>query len=368
MRKIILHSYYGNGNLGDDAILYATEDILRRLNIYFQVIGHQVSILNTPIGKPISRIPFAKRTLYKNHVRWMLKQVDSADALILGGGGIIKDPKYGDITNNLRLIRYMQERRKPNMIYAVGVPRIWRLRSKIITKEVVEKTDYISCRDPESAIRIENLGGPLPHITGDPAIKVPEIMGIHPKPRKPDLQKMHVCFSIRKDYLNKSMIKSLAKLAFFLAAKYGAKISFIPMRTIWYGDDRIAHNLMKKELKTSNSNFIFFDRRPSVEEFVKELANTTLMIGMPLHSIVLSSSMGVPSIAIGYTEDVSSFMRYIQAEEHLFSLENICDSSSLIEKVEELFSSYNKVSRKILQNIDKVKEKMLLDENAIRQL
>jgi len=367
MRRIILHGYYGNGNMGDDAILYATEAIFKKIsNVELRIVGHPIAFMNTTLGGHIAKIPFGKRLLYKNHVRQMLKQVDKADALILGGGGIFCDTKHSDVTNDVRLIQRMQENHKPNIIYAIGVPSLWRETSKRLVKQVVENANYVSCRDPTSAKKIEDLGAPSPHVTGDPAIKVPKILGIHSEPKKLDLQQLNICFSLRRDNLNKLMVEALAKLATFLATKYNAKIKFIPMRTRWFGDDRAAHNFIKEKLRTCP--FSFFDERPSVEEFIEELTYTTLTIGMPLHSTLLSASVGVPCIAIAYTEDVTSFMRYIQAEDYLISLKDACEGSFLIEKAQELFNSYTVVSRKILKNIEKMEEKMLLDEKAIRQL
>ena len=108
--------------MGDDAILYATEAIFKQMpNVELQVVGHPIPFMNTTLGRNIAKVPFGKRILYKNRVRQMLKQVDKADALILGGGGILCDSKHGDVTNDVRLIQRVQEKQKPNLIYAVGV-------------------------------------------------------------------------------------------------------------------------------------------------------------------------------------------------------------------------------------------------------
>ena len=367
MRRIVLHGYYGNGNMGDDAILYVTEAILRRTpNAKLQVVGHPIPFMSTTLGKYTAKIPFTKRLLYKNHTRQMLEQIDKADALILGGGGIFCDSKHGDVTNDVRLIQRMQERHKPNMIYAIGVPSLWRETSKRLIRQVVENANYVSCRDPTSAKKIEALGAPSPYVTGDPAIKVPKVLGIHSKPKKLDLQMIHVCFSLRNDNINRLIVEALAKLATHLTSKYNAKISFIPMRTRWYGDDRVAHNLFRDKLE--GGSLLFFDRRPSVKEFVKELTHTTLTIGMPLHSTLLSASLGVPCIAIAYTEDVASFMKYIQADDYSVLLKDACEGSFLIEKTEDMLNSYTATSRRILENIEKIEEKMLLDEKAIKRL
>lgn len=354
--------------MGDDAILYATERIIEQIpNIKLEVVGHPVPFMNTKLGRKIAKLPYGRTILYKYHTRQMVKQIDKTDALILGGGGILCDRESRDVTNDVRLIRRTQSRQKPTMIYAVGVPGLWRQKSKKLIKEVVEDADYTSCRDPTSAKRIENMGVTVPiYVTGDPAIKIPKFLGIHPKPKKLDFQKMNICISLRKTGKNNKVIEAIVKLVNYLIKKYDAKINFVPMRTTWNNDDRVVHNFVSRNL--DNCNVSFSNERPSVEEFVKELIDTTLTIGVPLHSTLLSASMGVPCIAICYTPDVTSFMEYIQAEHYSISLREACDSSFLIEKAEELFDSYTAVSQRWLQNIRKIEEKTLLDEKAIKNI
>ena len=368
MRKIALHGYYGNGNMGDDAILYATKAIFRGIsNVELHVVGHPVPFMDTTLGRKIAKLPYGKTLLYKYHTRQMLEHIDKTDGLILGGGGILCDRESRDVTNDVRLIQRMQSKQKPTMIYAVGVPSLWRQKSKKLIKEVVDNADYTSCRDPTSAKRIEDIGVTVPiYVTGDPAIKIPKFLGIYPKPKKLDFQKMNICISLRKTRKNNKVIKAIVQLVNYLIKKYDAKINFVPMRTTWNNDDRVVHNFVNGKL--NNCNVSFFNERPSVEEFVKELMDTTLTIGVPLHSTLLSASMGVPCIAICYTPDVISFMEYVQAEHYSISLTEACDSSLLIEKTEELFSSYTAVSQQLLQNIRRIKEKTLLDEKAIKNI
>lgn len=351
--------------MGDDAILYATEKIFEQIsNAELQVVGHAIPFMNTSFGRKIAKLPYGRTLLYKYHARQMLKQIDRSDALILGGGGILCDRESRDVSNDVRLIQYMQSKQKPTIIYAVGVPWLWREKSKKLIKQVVENADYVSCRDPNSAMKIKDLNvDATVHTTGDPAIKIPKLLNVNPKPKNLSLEGMNVCVSLRKGSVNKLMVKSLTKLINSLIKNYDAKINFTPMRTIWYSDDRIAHNLFRDKVKAS-----FFDVRPSVEDFVKSLTDITLVVGMPLHSIILSASMGVPCIAIAYTPDVTSFMEYVQAERCSVSPAKAGDSNLLIEKTEELFDSYTAVSQKLLQNIGKIEEKALLDEKAIKNI
>lgn len=372
-RKIALHGYYGNGNMGDEAILYATKAIFDRIsNVELHVISHVIPFLTTNFGRRIAKLPYGRTILYKYHTRKMLKKVDEADALILGGGGLLCDRKTRDVSNDVRLIKHMQSKNKPTMIYGVGVSWLWREKSKQLIKEVVENANYVSCREPVSAKKIEDLGVSTPiHVTGDPAIKIPEIVGINSKPRKLDIEKINVCIALRGGFVDKTLANSLLKLIEFLIKRYNTNIKFIPMRTGWYSDDRIAHELIAHEIFRRGLNkpkISFFNEKPSVKEFVTELTETTLLIGAPLHSIILATSMGVPCIALSYKPDVYNYMEYVQSNHLSLSLKEASNEGVLIEKIEELFDLYDSISKRLLQNIAKIKQKILLDEKAINGL
>jgi len=370
-RRVILHGYYGNKNLGDDAILLATKAIFEYLpHVDLRVLGHTPHLMNTIVGKKIARLPYGRTLLYKYHFKKMKEQVDKADALILGGGGILHDRKSRDATKDVRLLLHMQSKRKPTMIYAVGVAGFWREKSKRLVKQAVENAQYLSCRDPASAKRIRNLGVTTPiEVTGDPSIKIPKLLGLNPDARQFDVQQMKVYVSLRRYYVTAQMIKALTKLVQFLVNRYNAKVDLVPLRTAWFDDDRVALNrLYDQSDRSYRQSISLVRRRPLVQEFTKNLASTSMMIGMKLHSIILASSMGVPCIALSYKQDVTDFMRYIKAERYALSLAEACDGSLLIEKTEELLASYTTVSKQLLQNIKKIEEKTLLDEKAIKNI
>lgn len=370
-RRIILHGYYGNKNLGDDAILLATKAIFEDLpHVDLRVLGHTPHLMNTVVGDKIAKLPYGRTLLYKYHFEKMKEQVDKADALILGGGGILYDRKSRDVTKDIRLLLHMQSKQKPTMIYAVGVAGFWREKSKRLVKQAVENARYVSCRDPASAKRIRNLGVTTPiEVTGDPSIRIPKLLGLNPSIRHFDVQEMKVYVSLRRYYVNAQMIKALAKLVQFLVNKYNAKVNLVPLRTAWFDDDRVALNGLYDRLDRSYRQSVSLARRrPLVQEFTKNLASTSMIIGMKLHSIILASSMGVPCIALSYKQDVTDFMRYIKAEQYALSMAEACDSSVLIEKTEELLASYTTISKQLLQNIKKIEEKTLLDEKALENI
>lgn len=370
LHRIALHGYYGNENMGDDAILYVTKEIFKQIpNTELEVIGHPVPIMKTSFGRKIAKLPYGRTLLYKWHVRKMLKQLEKTDALILGGGGFFCDRKDRDVTNDVRLIRRMQSKGKPTIIYAVGALPIWREKTKKLIKEAVENANYTSVRDPMSAKKIVEYVGVdcKVHVTGDPAIKIPKILGIRVRIKKLDLENLNVCVSLREiSGSNKAMTRTIVKFVNYLIKNYNANIKFIPMRTRWDKDDRVIHNFVKKDL--NNNNIQFLDKRPSVGEFVEELGNTTLTIGVPLHSLVLSASIGVPCIAISYKPDITGFMEYIECENYEVFIKDLFYENCLIEKTEELLSSYATVSKKLLQKVAEIQKKTLSDEKAIKKI
>jgi polysaccharide pyruvyl transferase WcaK-like protein len=69
--KLIIVGFFGAGNVGDEAILYAT---IANLESYFDI-----DVLRNP-----SSLYYMPKLMLK-----LFKKIASADALVLGGGGLL---------------------------------------------------------------------------------------------------------------------------------------------------------------------------------------------------------------------------------------------------------------------------------------
>ena len=156
-RSILIAGYYGFGNLGDEAILAALVDGLRR-----QIGDVEISVVG---GSPRSI-----EDQYENvtAVDWrdltgLLESARRADLLILGGGGIFHDyweidpktiltPNYGGIAyySSIPLLAHLLN--KPCQILSVGVGPLRTQEGRDYTRLAFELAQEASVRDRESMV------------------------------------------------------------------------------------------------------------------------------------------------------------------------------------------------------------------------
>jgi polysaccharide pyruvyl transferase CsaB len=162
-RSILIAGYYGFGNLGDEAILTALADGLRRHidDVEICVVG----------GNP--------RSIEEQHenvtaVDWrdltgLLESARQADLLILGGGGIFHDyweidpatiltPDYGGIAyySSIPLLAHLLN--KPCQIFSVGVGPLRTEEGRNYTRLAFELAQEASVRDRESKELLASIG------------------------------------------------------------------------------------------------------------------------------------------------------------------------------------------------------------------
>ena len=351
-------------------MLFATEALFKQHfpKVKLCVLGHPPPAMKRMFGKTFAQLPYGRTLLYKLHFRKMKKTVDKANALILGSGGFLYDSASRTVEKDLRLILHAQEKHEPTMIYAVGVTSLRHEKSKQLVRQAINNANYVSCRDPASANRIKSLSvNAFVHATADPAIIAPKILGFRPKEKQfPNNPK--ICVSLRNRFVSFQLFKTLSKLLKVLVERYNAKIVLVPLRATWFDDDRIPLKQLFKQLESVKHNISFFERRPSVEQFTRMMEDMSVVIGMKLHSVIFATSMGVPTIALSYKQDVTDFMSYVKQEQYAISLTQACNFAYMLGKMENLIDSYSSVSRQLLANVEIISKKIAFDIKGVESL
>ncbi|MBA7515287.1 hypothetical protein ES705_07326 [subsurface metagenome] len=138
----------------------------------------------------------------------------------------------------------------------------------------------------------------------------------------------------------------------FLAEHYTAEIDFIPFRTTSYDDDRIVAKQVVSYMKHKDRTHIH-PCAPEVDEYIEMAKQSSLVIGMRLHSLILGTSVGVPVIGLAYMPKVEVYMDSIGQSEYSLNLETIT-GEKLISLIESIFKNYDTNSKKILSGVSKL--------------
>ena len=359
MSKITIHGFYGQGNLGDEAILKA---LLQEFNkfpnikvVVFSSKPKQVSITHG-VGSVHSQ---GRRSLLRR-----IWEIKTSDLFILGGGGLLKD--YGNDSSSLkewlRLLKFAKRLNIKTALCAVGVENIRYDESRKLIRDALDGVDLITVRDYKSKDVLMNIGvANEVKVVSDPAIL---LANINADKIKDNLisSKVIICirhwfnkgFYIEKPEINENFIRSLSTAADFLIEHYNMKIDFIPFRTTSYDDDRIVAKQVVSYMKHKDKTHIY-SRILEVDEFIEMAKRSSLVIGMRLHSLILGTSIGVPVIGLEYMPKVKAYMESIKQSEYSLDLETIT-SEKLINKILITFEKYKERSQIINSEVFRLRK------------
>lgn len=368
MNKISIHGFYGHGNLGDEAILKA---LLNEFNSFPEInVIVFCSRPNNVIEKyNVKSIHSRERISCFSRI-WNIR---TSSLFVLGGGGLLKD--YGNDSSNVeKWLELLQKANKMGVrtaLCAVGVENIRYKDSKKIIRRILNNVDIITVRDPNSKQTLLEIGVKKEiKVISDPALLLPDLdltegrtLSMPPK--------IIICvrhwynkgFYIENPEVNKKFLESLSIAADLLVKKYNAKINFIPMRTVSYDDDRsIAYQVA--EYMENKKSIRILTKVPQINEFIHMISQSSLVIGMRLHSLILSTGVGIPAIGIEYMPKVKHYMKSVNQSEYSLNIERIT-VSELMKLIEKTFKEYDSRSRAIIDSVSNLRK---ITKNGIREL
>ncbi|MHA1401955.1 MAG: polysaccharide pyruvyl transferase family protein, partial [Candidatus Heimdallarchaeaceae archaeon] len=350
----------GQGNLGDEAILKALlQEFSKFPNIKVVVFS----------SNPKQVFITHRVRSVQSQGRWSLLrriwEIKTSDLFILGGGGLLKD--YGNDSSNikrwLRLLRFAKRLSVKTALCAVGVENIRYDESKKLIRDALDEVNLVTVRDRNSKDILIDIGvtNEVTVVT-DPAVL---LANINASKKIKDISmppKVIICirhwfdkgFYIEKPEINENFMWSLGATADFLVQQYNAEIDFIPFRTTSYDDDRIVAKQVVSYIKHKDGTHIH-SHVPGVDEYIEMAKQSSLVIGMRLHSLILGTSVGVPVIGLAYMPKVKAYMGSIDQSEYCLDLETIT-SEKLIGLIESIFKNYDTHSKEIVSEVSKLRK------------
>lgn len=359
MKKISIHGFYGQGNLGDEAILKA---LLQEFNKFSNI---KVVVFSSK-PKQVFRV-HGVRSINSQGRRSFLRriwEIKTSDLFVLGGGGLLKD--YGNDSSSLkewlRLLQFAKRLNIKTALCAVGVENIRYDESRKLIRDALDNVDLITVRDSNSRDILRDIGVTNGiKVVSDPAVLLTNINADKIKNILTS-SKVIICirhwfskgFYIDKPEVNENFIRSLSIAADFLIEHYDKKIDFVPFRTTSYDDDRIVAKQVVSYMKHKDKTYIY-SSAPEVNEFIEMAKQSSLVIGMRLHSLILGTSIGVPVIGLEYMPKVKAYMESIKQREYSLDLKTIT-SKKLINKILITFEKYKERSQIISSEVFRLRK------------
>ena len=349
-RYVVIHGFYGGGNVGDEAILAASlEQIRSTTDLQPVVFCKEPERVTADFGvQSVNPAQVGRRGVAKILLR--------TEVYLLGGGGLLKD--YGKEGTSsmeqgwLRWLSLAQDIGVKTMLWSVGVENVRFDSSKKALRDVLAKTDVVAVRDDYSKARLQEIGIDRPIIvTADP---VPYLARKYARLRsRPARPRVVACmrhwypfeFRIPDEEINERMMGAVASTLDYLVEKHGAEVAFLPFRTSAQDDDRVACRAIQQRMRSEAT--LYDESDPKVEKTMERLAAADLVLGMRLHASVMATAMGIPSVAIAYMPKVRDYMASIGQSAMCADIDEV-SGEGLIALAEDALGRYEAYSSNLL--------------------
>ncbi len=303
MADILISGYHGFRNSGDEALLFAILNTLRkkRSTIDFTVLS------KTP--KETSEV-YCVKSIYRYNYFKLKKEMKNSKMLLFGGGSLLQDVTSSkSILYYLFILHLAKKCGMKIMMYANGVGPITKPKNRKLASKILNNVDFITLRDDKSDIELKSLGVNKPPviITADPAFTIDtdttksgkfftNIAGV------PDGTRLCIV-SIRSwKHLKENFAADLARVLDDMASKYAISPLFVPMQ---YPEDTEISRAVMASMKEKS---YIISRELSVPEMFSVLSEAEVLIGMRLHSLIYATTLAIPAMPLCYDPKISAFM------------------------------------------------------------
>lgn len=347
-KKILIAGYYGFGNLGDEAILTA---ILTGMRSSFPV-ALDITVVSGNPEETEKRYQVA--AVSWNNLDAIIQNIQEADLVLLGGGGLFQDYWTLDwssfLTSQQQGIPFYasfpilaKAAGKPCLILSIGVGPLRTEEGRSLTRIAFNNADIVTVRDQQSLDLLASLrvANPSIYLSADPAFNLAPDTHEADRILKESTDQVsrdapRIGISLRDWNLgppsNVWQGQVADALDQFMEAT-GSVGFFVPFQIV--GDsltnDLIVSQNVLAQMKLASRVRLLnaMDSTPYAPEVVAGLfARCDLVIGMRLHSLILAAGVGTPVVGVSYDPKVNNLMQRLGIEECLLELDAL-DSASL---------------------------------------
>ena len=359
----LISGYYGYKNSGDDALLLAMTNELKK-----RKSDIRIAVLSA--NPKETQRTYKVDSFYRFNPFKLFKSIKKSNVLLSGGGSLIQDETS---SKSLWYYAYILKCAKKYglkvMQIANGIGPVNKEKNRKFASEVINScVDVITLREENSLKELENMNiRTKTFITSDPAMilegsSTSDVKNIFEK-ENIQLDK-YVCISVRNwKKIPRDFEKKVAEIADYIYEIHHLQIVFVPMQ---YPIDVSISEKIRKNMK--NPSYII-KKRTSIEDMIGIIREAEMIMAMRLHTLIYGMSMNTPVVAIKYDPKVESFMDYFE-QRHCIDIEKLdvdafkkyVDECILIENDEQTKMICRTMKEKAHINID-IALKLLNEEN-----
>ena len=366
-QRIFLLGAYGQGNIGDEAILEVFLGELK--NWHFSVASS-----NPEKTEEIYKVPALDT--YGNYKK-MLTFLLNSNVIIFGGGSLLKelDPhvtrrwRYSLLFHLLIGLFLAKLLRRKVVFSAIGVGPLNGPISKILAKLCLMFVDLVIVRDEVSSTLLCELGFRYSILGADPALLLVTDEEIAEKKGIENTLKVGICpvFFVDEKNTWQSLVETFAEFADYLTENLEAEVTLLPFQSEHnlFNDLELNKDILGQIRNKSKANLL--EKVANPRQMLKSIASLDLIVGARLHSLIFSFLEKKPFLAITCDEKVRNFIGDTGLKRY-----SVEASELNTEKLEVRFEEVVKDKERIVSHIENTLPVMVkrakLNFKCLRQL
>ena len=347
--EILISGYYGFKNSGDDALLEAIINDIRK-----HKESPNITVLSANPRETEKR--YRVKAVSRINIFKLLKHMKKASLLISGGGTLIQDAtSTKSLLYYLGVINMAIKRGVKVMLYSNGIGPLRSNGNIKRVRKILNGVNYITLRDPESLNELKRIGVTKPKaiVTAGPVFG----MDSFSRERGREILRsvgvtsdkvMGVSIRRTRD-INDGFESFVAKVCDYAAEKYGMNIVLIPMQT--NKDEFISKNVMRR---MKNPARIITDRL-SISDIISVVSATDICIGMRLHSLIYATIANVPIMGISYDPKIKGYMDY-SGQDTYIDIKNL-DFDKTCKMIDDILENYTDAKEKLAESYEMLRER-----------
>jgi polysaccharide pyruvyl transferase CsaB len=370
-RRIVIGGYYGFKNLGDEAILSC---MVKEITSVDPDIGITV-VSNDPFEtekrQGVQAVP-------RDNFRLQTKEVEKADLVILGGGGLFQDHHrikvsqffeghHHGIQSYASLPLMAKIYKKPLLYYANGIGPLFSRESFLFTEWACGLADFITVRDNYSYHFLTEL---LKIDRSKIALGYDSVLQA-PVPSKQRGRSLSIFENLPGDkkliivaprfWLNKALEDKVAgaiaeSLNSFLKESHEYHVVLIPFHLWKEGENDLS--LCERISGNLDHPSTMMKCYSSYEEIFSLYLSAEFSICMRYHSLILSAMAGTPMIAISYDKKDDAFMKEIGLENLGMPMKD-AESKKIEECIQYVLSHSKQIKTGLMLSLREIREKRM---------
>ena len=288
--SVLLCGYYGEHNLGDDALLQV---------LVSQIPSDWHLVVTARDSDAVQELVPGVSTVNRRSLAQTIQALNHVEALVLGGGSLLQDgTSFKSLLYYLVLLWSARFKRIPILLWGQGLGPLHHRFSRVLVKHTLSGVRAVSWRDPGSMGLAQRWKLNVPMVMG------PDPVWRHPSPAWTGGDRLILCWR-PTCLLNSRGWSVLLEAVDRLSSSGCSEVIWLAFHadqdaSLWNelrSRDLISEGLCRRSVQL---------QAETLEQVLQMFSEASLVIAMRLHALILAATAGCPTAALSYDPKVKA--------------------------------------------------------------